>query len=517
MAQTTELVRRLGGIARIRRGGNRADLVTAALMAGEGQLTAAGALAVTTGAFTGRSPRDKFIVRDSLTEPNVAWDSTASLTRLAFDRLLDDMLAYANGRELWLEELAAGADPAFGMSVGIVTETAWHALFIRNLLIRDVPDSAPMGATVLHLPGFLADPARHGTRTSTVIALDMTRNIVLIGGTAYAGEIKKSVFSLMSFHAPLAGILPMHCSANIGADGDTALFFGLSGTGKTTLSSDPARPLIGDDEHLWSDNGVANIEGGCYAKTAKLSASAEPEIHAAAQSFGTVLENVVLDAATAVPDFDELKLTENTRAAYPLDTLASVAPGGKGAHAQTVILLTADALGVLPPIARLTPEEAVHYFLSGYTAKIAGTERGVTEPVATFSACFGAPFMSHHPEVYGELFADRLRSSGADVWLINTGWIGGAHGVGKRIDIAATRRLVAAALSGELTTAEFRTDPVFGFAVPLAVTGLPKRLLDPRASWTDAHAYDAAAKALAAMFTQNMAKLQRPAVAMAAE
>jgi phosphoenolpyruvate carboxykinase (ATP) len=482
-------------------------------MAGEGHLTSSGAFAVTTGQFTGRSPKDKYIVRDALTEPHVWWENSGALSVAQFDLLLEDMLAYAKGREFYHEQLSAGADPAFRMAVSVVTETAWHALFIRNLLIRDPGEDAPMAATILHFPGFIADPTRHGTRTGTVIALDMSRNIVLIGGTAYAGEIKKSVFSLLNFHAPLHGIFPMHCSANAGTDGSTALFFGLSGTGKTTLSSDAARPLIGDDEHLWSGNGVANIEGGCYAKTAKLSAAAEPEIFGATRRFGTVLENVVLDETSGEPDFDNLSLTENTRAAYPLEMLSAVAPAGVGSSPNTVVFLTADAFGVLPPIARLTPEQAVYHFLSGYTAKIAGTERGVTEPSATFSACFGAPFMSHHPQVYGDLLQQKLAESGAQVWLINTGWIGGAYGVGKRIDIAATRRLVNAALSGELNGATMRTDPNFGFEVPLSVEGLPKRLLDPRANWSDAGAYDVAAASLARMFEANMRRFERPAIA----
>jgi len=512
MAQTAELVGRLEGIARIRRGGNRAQMVTAALVAGDGQLTNAGALAVTTGAHTGRSPKDKYIVRDELAAPHVWWDNTGAMAPAAFERLLEDMLDYARDRELYHEALGAGADPALHVAVDVITETAWHALFIRNLLRPRLPQPA-MQATILQLPGFVADPARHGTRSGTVIALDMSRNIVLIGGSAYAGEIKKSVFSLINFHAPLRGVLPMHCSANVGADGGTALFFGLSGTGKTTLSSDPDRPLIGDDEHLWSAAGVANIEGGCYAKTARLSVEAEPEIHAASQSFGTVLENVVI--RDGEPDFDDLTPTENTRAAYPLQTLGAVVPAGPTPRA--VVFLTADAFGVLPPVARLDREQAIRLFLLGYTAKVAGTERGVTEPTATFSACFGAPFMSHHPHVYGDLLAERLDASGAKVWLINTGWIGGAYGAGRRIDIAATRRLVAAALSGELDGAAMRTDPVFGFAVPLAVEGLPKRLLDPRASWADAAAYDAAAQRLARMFAEAARKLERRPVATAAE
>ena len=514
MAQTAELVGRLEGIARIRRGGNRAQMVTAALVAGDGQLTNAGALAVTTGAHTGRSPKDKYIVRDELAAPHVWWDNTGAMAPAAFERLLEDMLDYARDRELYHEALGAGADPALHVAVDVITETAWHALFIRNLLRPRLPQPA-MQATILQLPGFVADPARHGTRSGTVIALDMSRNIVLIGGSAYAGEIKKSVFSLINFHAPLRGVLPMHCSANVGADGGTALFFGLSGTGKTTLSSDPDRPLIGDDEHLWSAAGVANIEGGCYAKTARLSVEAEPEIHAASQSFGTVLENVVI--RDGEPDFDDQTPTENTRAAYPLQTLGAVVPAGTGPTPRAVVFLTADAFGVLPPVARLDREQAIRLFLLGYTAKVAGTERGVTEPTATFSACFGAPFMSHHPHVYGDLLAERLDASGAKVWLINTGWIGGAYGAGRRIDIAATRRLVAAALSGELDGAAMRTDPVFGFAVPLAVEGLPKRLLDPRASWADAAAYDAAAQRLARMFAEAARKLERRPVATAAE
>jgi len=515
MAQSAELLRRLEGIATIRKGGNRAQMVTAALMAGEGQLSADGALTVTTGSHTGRSPKDKYVVRDELTASRVWWDNAAALSSSQFDLLLEDMLAYANGRSLYHEQLSAGADPAFRMAVSVVTETTWHALFIRNLLIRDRGEGAPMTATILHLPGFEAEPSRHGTRSKTVIALDMSKNMVLIGGTSYAGEIKKAVFSLLNFHAPLHGIFPMHCSANIGTAGDTALFFGLSGTGKTTLSSDPARPLIGDDEHLWSAAGIANIEGGCYAKTIRLSAIAEPEIYAASRQFGTVLENVVLSPETSEPDFDDTSLTENTRAAYPLEALDHVAPGCTGATPRTVVFLTADAFGVLPPIARLTPEQAVYHFLSGYTAKVAGTERGVTEPSATFSACFGAPFMSHHPQIYGDLFAHKLEESGANVWLINTGWIGGAYGAGRRIDIAATRRLVTAVLSGELAEAAMRTDPNFGFEVPLSVAGITDKLLDPRANWSDPHAYDVAATSLAHMFEGNMRKLERPMAAAA--
>ncbi len=511
MAESGDIVSHLAQVAILNRAASRADLVAAACVAGNGRLSATGALSVETGIHTGRSPKDKFIVRDGQTNPHVWWDNANAMAGADFDRLLADMLASAAGRTLWHETLSAGADPAFRVGVDVVTETPWHALFIRNLL-RPAVSGTALQATILHLPCFAIDPARHGTRSGTVIALDLSRNVVLIAGTAYAGEIKKAVFSLINFHAPLRGIFPMHCSANVGPDGDTALFFGLSGTGKTTLSADPARPLIGDDEHLWSDNGIANIEGGCYAKTAHLSPVAEPEIFAASQSFGAVLENVVL-GPDGVPDFADLSRTENTRAAYPLAALGSTVPTAMGPAPRTVVLLTADAFGVLPPIARLTAEQAVELFLLGYTAKVAGTERGVTEPSATFSACFGAPFMSHHPRVYGDLFAARLRDSGAPVWLVNTGWIGGGYGVGRRIDIAATRRLVAAALSGELASGDFRTDPTFGFAVPTAVGGLPQALLDPRQNWPDGAAYDAAARRLKGLFAEAALKLAPPALA----
>ncbi len=488
-------------------------LVETALAAGEGRLSAGGALAVTTGVYTGRSVKDKFIVRDATTEHQVWWDNNQPMAPESFERLLADMLAAMGGRTLHGQHLLAGADTRHQMQVSVVTETAWHALFIRNLLIRpDAPSATGADVTILHLPGFTADPARHGTRTGTVIALDMARRLVLIAGTAYAGEIKKSVFSLFNFHAPFTGTMPMHCSANIGRDGDVALFFGLSGTGKTTLSNDPHRALIGDDEHGWTADGVFNLEGGCYAKTVKLSPTAEPEIFAATQSFGTVLENLKLDDRL-VPLYDDISLTENTRAAYPLETLPAVAEGGVGGRPRTVVFLTADAFGVLPPIAKLSPEQAVFHFLSGYTAKVAGTERGVTEPVATFSACFGAPFMPLHPTVYGRLLEERLRQTGARIYLLNTGWTGGGYGVGKRIDIATTRRLLDAALSGELEHGEMRIEPLFGMQVPLRVEGVTPRALDPRASWSDAAAYDAAAIKLQELFAQNFRKFETVSVA----
>ena len=485
------------------------ELVARAIQGDECVLTADGAVSVRTGAFTGRSPKDKFIVRDALTADSVWWDNAGAMNPEQFDLLLADVTAAMGGLGLFRQDLLAGADPRHQYGVTVLTPSAWHALFIRNLLIRPgemvASAASPTPVTIVHAPAFQADPARHGSRTGTVIALDMSRNIVIIAGTLYAGEIKKSVFSLFNFHAPRQGVLPMHCSANLGPDGEAALFFGLSGTGKTTLSNDPGRPLIGDDEHGWSETGVFNLEGGCYAKTIKLSETAEPEIYAATKRFGTVLENVVLDAA-GIPDFDDVSLTENTRAAYPIHVLPAIARGSVGGTPKTVVFLTADAFGVLPPVARLTTEQAVYHFLSGYTAKVAGTERGVTEPQATFSACFGAPFMPLHPTVYGDMLAEKLAASGASAWLINTGWTGGGYGVGKRIDIASTRRLLSAALNGELDDVAMRTDELFGFEVPVAVPGVEAKLLTPRQTWADAAAYDAQALHLAGLFRANFEK-----------
>ena len=484
-------------------------LVARSLQGEESELTRDGAVSVRTGAFTGRSPKDKFIVRDRLTENTVWWDNSGAMSPDHFDVLLADVVASMGGHTVFRQDLLAGADPRHQYGVTVLTPSAWHALFIRNLLIRPgemvAAGADPTQVTIVHAPHFRADPARHGSRTETVIALDMSRNIVVIAGTSYAGEIKKSVFSLFNFHAPRQGVLPMHCSANLGKDGEAALFFGLSGTGKTTLSNDPDRPLIGDDEHGWSEDGVFNLEGGCYAKTVKLSPTAEPEIFAATKRFGTVLENVILDASK-VPDFDDISLTENTRAAYPIHVLPAIAKGSVGGVPKTVVFLTADAFGVLPPIARLTPEQAVYHFLSGYTAKVAGTERGITEPQATFSACFGAPFMPLHPTVYGDMLADKLRKTGAATWLLNTGWTGGGYGVGKRIDIASTRRLLTAALDGSLDNAEMREDELFGFAVPLSVPGVETRLLTPRLTWGDGEAYDRQALHLAGLFRRNFEK-----------
>lgn len=493
-------------------------LVEKALSRNEVELSADGAVVATTGQHTGRSANDKFIVDDKLTHDTVWWDNAKAMTPEKFDVLLSDMLASAEGKDLFVQQLYAGADVSQQLNVEVFTENAWHALFIRNLLIRPALNALSdfdANVTIVHMPSFKADPERHGTRSETVIALDFSRNMVVIGGTFYAGEIKKSVFSLFNFHAPQNGVLPMHCSANIGEAGDTALFFGLSGTGKTTLSTDPNRVLIGDDEHGWTADGVFNLEGGCYAKTINLSRQAEPEIFAATERFGTVLENVILDEETLKPDFNDGSLTENTRAAYPLTALDNVSRTGIGPVPKTVMLLTADAFGVLPPIARLTPEQAIYHFLSGYTAKVAGTERGVTEPQATFSACFGAPFMSLHPSVYGKMLKKQIRDSLAECWLLNTGWTGGAYGTGSRISIKDTRTLLSAALTGELVNAEMRVDPIFGFEVPVAVDGVDAQLLTPRATWEDASAYDAQAAKLVKLFEENFKKFGASAIELA--
>ncbi|GIL01757.1 MAG: phosphoenolpyruvate carboxykinase [ATP] [Alphaproteobacteria bacterium] len=486
------------------------ELYEHAMRGGEGCIAAGGALAVETGAHTGRSAQDKFIVRDALTADAVWWANNKPMEPRKFDQLLTDMLAHSRGRSLYVQDLHGGADPDNRVAARVVTELAWHSLFIRNLLIR--PGREALAAfvpelTIVDLPSFRAHPERHGCRTETVIACDFSRRIVLIGGTSYAGEMKKSVFTYLNFLLPPKGVMPMHCSANVGPDGDAAVFFGLSGTGKTTLSADPARTLIGDDEHGWGESGIFNFEGGCYAKTIRLSADAEPEIHATTRRFGTVLENVVL-GADRVPDFDDDSLTENTRCAYPLDFIPNASPTGRAGHPANIIMLTADAFGVMPPIARLTPAQAMYHFLSGYTAKVAGTEKGVTEPQATFSTCFGAPFMPRHPSEYGNLLRELIARHGVDCWLVNTGWTGGAYGTGRRMPIAATRALLAAALDGSLGAGGFRTDPNFGFAVPLSVAGVDVALLDPRSTWASGEAYDAAARRLVGMFVANFTKFE---------
>jgi phosphoenolpyruvate carboxykinase (ATP) len=486
-------------------------LVEEAIRRGEAMVANGGALSAETGVHTGRSPNDKFIVRDAVTESPVWWENTNAMTPQNFDALRADMTVFAKGMDLFAQDLYGGAEPEHQVKVRVITEYAWHSLFIRNLLIRPPAEEVvafTADLTILDLPSFKADPERHGCRSQTVIAIDFSRKIVLIAGTSYAGEIKKSVFSYLNFVLPPKGVMPMHCSANAGPNGDTALFFGLSGTGKTTLSADASRTLIGDDEHGWSPQGVFNFEGGCYAKAIKLSREAEPEIFATSERFGTIMENVVLDPLTRVADFDDDSKTENTRIGYPLDFIPNASATGRGGHPKNVIMLTCDAFGVLPPIAKLDGAQAMYHFLSGYTARVAGTEKGVTEPQATFSTCFGAPFMPCHPSVYGNLLRDLIAEHQADCWLVNTGWTGGKYGVGRRMPIQATRKLLAAALDGSLADVSFRTDPYFGISVPLAVTGIQPHLLDPAKTWADKAAFETTAKNLVEMFRKNFVKYE---------
>ena len=500
----------LGAAASVRYNLMEAHLYEEAIRRREADLTADGVLRALTGQHTGRSPKDKFVVRDATTEDQIWWDNNKPMSPEHFALLQEDMLAHARGKDLFVQDLIGGADRDYALPTRVITEFAWHSLFIRNLLIR--PERSELESfvprlTIIDLPSFRADPERYGCRTETVIACDLVNGIVLIGGTSYAGEMKKSVFTALNYLLPERGVMPMHCSANVGPDGDAAIFFGLSGTGKTTLSADPTRTLIGDDEHGWGENGIFNFEGGCYAKTIRLSAEAEPEIYATTRRFGTVLENVVLDEHGR-PDLDDGSLTENTRSAYPLHFIPNASESGITGHPETIIMLTADAFGVMPPIARLTPEQAMYHFLSGYTAKVAGTEKGVVEPEATFSTCFGAPFMPRHPAEYGNLLKELIARHGAGCWLVNTGWTGGAYGKGRRMPIKATRTLLAAALKGDLDNAEFRIDPNFGFAVPVAVEGVDSAILDPRSTWADGEAYDAQAKKLVQMFVTNFAKFE---------
>ncbi len=486
-------------------------LVQAALVRGEGTLGRGGAFLVATGQFTGRSPKDKFVVRTPSVEDKIWWDNNTPMAPDAFERLHADMLAHLKGRDVFVQDLHAGADPAHRLDVRVITELAWHGLFIRHLLRRPARDDLERFVpdwTIINCPSFKADPGRHGCRSETAIVLDFDRKLILIANTAYAGENKKSVFTLLNYLLPEKGVMPMHCSANhaIGDPADSAVFFGLSGTGKTTLSQDPSRVLIGDDEHGWSDTGIFNFEGGCYAKTINLDPRAEPEIHATTARFGSVVENMVFDPETLELDFDDDSLTANTRVAYPLGAISNVSATSMGGHPKNVIMLTCDAFGVLPPISRLSPAQAMYHFLSGFTSKVAGTERGVTEPEPTFSTCFGAPFMPRRPEVYGKLLQQKIRQHGATCWLVNTGWTGGAYGTGERMPIKATRALLTAALNGSLNAAEFRKDPNFGFEVPVAVPGIEPELLDPRRTWADPAAYDAQARKLVAMFAENFAQ-----------
>ncbi|MTI17813.1 phosphoenolpyruvate carboxykinase [Rhodobacteraceae bacterium RKSG542] len=486
------------------------ELYEYSLCKGEANIAAGGALVVDTGEHTGRSPKDKFIVKDATTENSVWWDNSAAMTPEQFALLKEDMIKHAEGMELYAQDLYGGADASSQLPVRVFTEYAWHSLFIRNLLRR--PEEKELlnfvpEMTIVDLPSFKADPARHGSRSQTIIACDFTNKVVLIAGTSYAGEMKKSVFSMLNFLLPEQGIMPMHCSANNGDSDDAAVFFGLSGTGKTTLSADASRTLVGDDEHGWGPNGIFNFEGGCYAKTINLSREAEPEIFSTTERFGTILENVVLDS-NRVPNFNDGSKTENTRCAYPIDFIPNASEAGRAGHPKNIIMLTADAFGVLPPIAKLTGAQAMYHFLSGYTAKVAGTEKGVTEPQATFSTCFGAPFMPRHPSEYGALLKDLIAKHDVDCWLVNTGWTSGPYGVGHRMPIKETRALLTAALNGTLKNGAFRKDANFGFDVPVLVAGVDTAILDPRGTWEDPLAYDAQAAKLVEMFTNNFRRFE---------
>lgn len=487
------------------------ELIEAAIRRGEGQLADMGPFVGITSPHTGRSPNDKFVVKEPSSEADVDWGKVNQpISPEHYAVLKADVQAYLDGLdELFVQDLYCGADEATRLNVRYVLPNAWHANFVRNMFIRPDVSALPTfvpNFTVLHAPEYQADPARHGTRTGTFIVLNLAERTILIGGTRYAGELKKSMFTVMNYLLPKQGLLSMHCSANIGADGDTALFFGLSGTGKTTLSADPTRGLIGDDEHGWSNDGTFNFEGGCYAKAINLSAEGEPDIYATTQMFGTVLENVVLKQPSRTVDFADQSITENTRASYPLHYIKNHVPSGRGGHPKNVVFLTADAFGVLPPISKLSPEQAMYYFLSGYTAKVAGTERGVTEPQATFSACFGAVFLVWHPTKYAAMLGELLKKHNAQVWLVNTGWSGGAYGVGKRMKLSHTRAMVRAALDGSLAGAATAQDAIFGLHMPTSIDGVPSDVLDPRRTWSDAAAYDTQAKKLAGMFRDNIKK-----------
>ncbi len=484
-----------------------APLVEYAVRRGEATITRDGPLNAITTPFTGRSPGDKFTVREPSSENEIWWSKNQAIRPEHFDRLYQKAVAHLDGRgELFVRDLHAGADPVYRLKVRVINENAWQNLFVHNLFIRPDPhelaDFMP-NFTILHAPGCKADPTTDGTKSETFVVLNLARRMIVIGGTQYAGEMKKSIFTALNYLLPAQNVLPMHCSANVGSNGDTALFFGLSGTGKTTLSADPERGLIGDDEHGWSDVGIFNFEGGCYAKVIRLSPEAEPEIYSTTRRFGTVLENVVVDPDTHALLLDDQSITENTRAAYPIDFIGNAVIPGVGGHPHNVIFLTADAFGVLPPISKLTPEQAMYHFLSGYTAKVAGTERGVTEPEATFSTCFGAPFLPRHPAVYARMLGEKLARHKAPVWLVNTGWSGGPYGVGARTKIAYTRAMVHAALNGSLANVRTETDPIFGLHMPVECPGVPAGVFNPRNTWSDPSAYDQMARELGALFVKN--------------
>ncbi len=510
--QTPEVSQLLGG-DKVHRNWFPAPLAEAALRRGEAELAAGGSLVAETGKRTGRSPKDKFTIKDAVTENKVAWGSANQpFPPDKFDALYERVLDYLKGKELFVQDLFCGADPKYRLPIQVIGEYAWHSLFVRQLFIRPTSEELKTHKpefTILSAPGFKADPQRDGTNSEVFILINFSKKLALIGGTEYAGEMKKSIFGVMNFILPERNVFPMHCSANIGADGMTTLFFGLSGTGKTTLSADPSRRLIGDDEHGWSASGVFNFEGGCYAKCIRLSAENEPQIYNALH-FGSVLENVVLDPVTRIPDYDDDGKTENTRAAYPVEYIDNAVIPGFGGHPKNVVFLTADAFGVLPPVSKLTPEQAMYHFMSGYTAKVAGTEAGVTEPQATFSTCFGAPFMPLPPKVYAEMLGRRLREHSAQCWLVNTGWQGGPYGVGKRMSLPYTRAMVNAMVEGKLTNVEFEIEPAFGLSIPKSCPGVPPELLKPRNSWQDKAAYDKMAAELSARFAKNFEQFEAP-------
>ena len=474
----------------------------------EGLISHLGPLVVRTGAYTGRSPNDKFIVRESKTSDNIWWGSVnRPFDETKFKNLWHRLQGYMQGNDIFIQDCYIGADPKYRMPVRLITEYAWHSLFVRNMFIpienrEELAHHVPE-FTFIDMPKFHAVMEFDDTNSEAFILINLAERLVLIGGTSYAGEIKKSAFSVMNYFLPEKNVLPMHCSANIYNNGDTCIFFGLSGTGKTTLSADPKRALIGDDEHGWGDNGVFNFEGGCYAKVIRLSEEAEPEIYNTTRKFGTILENVAIDAYDRHPDLNDDTFTENTRASYPITNLDNFVPGGMGGHPKHIIFLTADAFGVLPPISRLTPEQAMYHFLSGYTAKVAGTERGITEPEATFSACFGAPFMPRHPGIYAKLLGEKISKHKSQCWLVNTGWTGGPYGVGHRMSIKYTRALLDAALEGKLDQVKFEKDPIFGLAIPANCPDVPVEILIPRNTWKDKAAYDQKARELAKRFKDN--------------
>lgn len=501
----------IAGPARVYWNLNTPELYEEVARRNEGVLSDHGNLIVDTGEHTGRAAKDKAIVRESGSEDKVFWgDVNKDFPQEKFNALKERMMAHANGRDLFVQDTFVGADPNYRLPIRVINELAWHSLFARTMFISNANERDPHQPefTIINFPSFQADPERDGTRSPTFILMDFSQRLVLIGGTSYAGETKKSAFTIMNYLLPQRDVMSMHCSANVGSNGDVAIFFGLSGTGKTTLSADPERRLIGDDEHGWSDNGVFNFEGGCYAKVIKLSAEAEPDIYRTTRMFGTILENVVYDPVTRQIDLDDPRKTENTRASYPLTSIANIVPEGHAGHPRNIIMLTADAFGVLPPVARLSPEQAMYHFLSGYTAKVAGTEKGIKEPEATFSTCFGAPFMVLHPGVYADLLGKLMAKHDAVCWLVNTGWSGGPYGVGQRMKIGYTRAMIRAILNGSLAQVETQADPIFGVNIPVSCPDVPNEVLQPRNTWEDKDAYDRQAHDLARRFNENFKKYE---------